>query len=161
MPNDNEVTVVGRANAWDLRTATTGTKQIRVRFKIEEGEYVNKNAYWTGSFTEKTYERTLESMRNCGWQGDDLLELDSLGNKQVQLVVFEDEYEDQNGELKSRLVVNWVNKMGTMAVKGSMSADERKKFAAQMRGKILATGQPKAPEKTAEQVVSDMDDIPF
>lgn len=161
MPNDNEVTVVGKAEAWDLRTAQTGTEQIVIRFKIEEGKYADKNAYWTGSFTEKTYERTLESMRNCGWQGDDLSEIDSLGNEQVQLVVSEDEYEDKNGELKSRLVVNWVNKIGTMAVKGSMSAEDRKEFAARMRGKILATGQPKAPEKTAEQVVSDMDDIPF
>lgn len=148
-------TFVGRAQAWDLRVAKTGTEQILIKFAIEEGQHAGETVYWTGSFTDKSFDFTMESLRTCGFEGDDLSNLESLSNNQVQLVIDEEEYDD-----KTYSRVQFINKIGSMAIKGAMSDAEKAEFAARMRGRVLAS-KSEEPEKTAEQVVNDMDDIPF
>ncbi len=53
-----------------LGLTSKGTDQIAVTFELLDpaGERIT----WYGFFTEKTTDRTLESLRHCGWKGNDL-----------------------------------------------------------------------------------------
>lgn len=48
-----------------------GTPFIEFYLQITEGEEKGKRVRWTGYFTEKTQERTIDALLTCGWTGDD------------------------------------------------------------------------------------------
>ena len=98
------------AVATDIQWGTAGQdnkKQIAVTFRILEGEDQGLNITWFGYFTAKTYERTCEALRYCGWRGNQLDDLGTLDQK-VQIVVEHEEYEGKN-----RAKVAWVNAFGS------------------------------------------------
>lgn len=92
-----------------------GTPCVGVMFQVMEGEYAGHKVKWEGWLTEKTQERTIESLQHCGWQGDDLAELARANipialPTPVELVV---EMEpDQKDPEKEWPKVQWVNKIG-------------------------------------------------
>lgn len=130
-----------RAVEGDLDITNNGTEQIAVRFVLTDGEHKGSYITWYGFFTEKTTERTLESLRHCGWQGDDLTNLDGITENDVELVI-EDE-EGQDGEWRSR--VRWVNQPGGRALKSRMDEATKAAFAAKMRGTVVAHRQKTQP----------------
>jgi hypothetical protein len=158
-----------RANAVAMGTTSTGKEQIIVAFLTEGGESIS----WYGYFSDRTWERTVESLRVCGWTGDDLTDFDGgalagLDTHDVEIVV--EEEPDLDGVPRAR--VRWVNMLrgSGIAVKQPLAGTELKSFAAQMRGKILAldksaskpskpssTGQRKRPEPSNNR---DLDDAP-
>lgn len=121
-------TYIARAVDIDMGFAETGTPQYAVVFKIEDtGEHIT----WYGFMTEKTAERTLESLRYCGWRGMDpgAIEIEDLP-EQVEIVVEEDEY---NGNVRYR--VRWVNQPGRRAVlKQRMDDKQRRSFGERFKG---------------------------
>lgn len=129
-----------RAVAHKFGRAGTGTEQIAVDFEVAEGPYAGEHITWYGFFTDATEERTLESLRYCGWQGDDLTDLSTLGSEECEIDVGEETYEG-NRQLK----VKWVNRPGSggVAMKDEMSPDELHSFAQRMKGRILAMGSAK------------------
>lgn len=141
---------IARAVEWGLGTASTGTEQIAVLFDILQGPDAGERITWYGFFTEKTWERTVESLRACGWTGSDLSVLDGLDANDVQLVV-ENEQNDQ-GQIYPR--VRWVNKVGGgLGLKQQLEPAAARTFAQRMRGQILAfdqeNGKPKPASKPA------------
>lgn len=123
--------------------SSKGTKSICVRFEIldagnAEGVFIN----WHGYFSEKAWERTIESLRYMGFEGDDLTEM--LLNKTVQIVIENEEYE---GKMHSR--VRWVNSLGqrNIVVNNPMNERDLREFAAAMSSRIAA--------------INKQDDIPF
>lgn len=112
--------------------------QVSVTFTLlAECEDQGREITWFGYFTPKTEPRTLESLRICGWVGDDLANLGPLDNE-VEIVVDHEEYQ---GEWQAK--VRWVNRPGSGVFKMSkpMGAEQLKAFAKQMRGAARASAE--------------------
>jgi hypothetical protein len=125
-----------RAKEWALGMSSTGKEQIGVMFAIVGGEHDGRHITWFGYFTDNTVDRTIESLRHCGWSSDSLTELDTLDTNEVELVV-EDEYYE--GKTRSR--VKWVNRPSRLQMKGPMSAGQAQEFAQRLMGRVIAHKQ--------------------
>lgn len=128
-----------------LGEAKTGTVCVGVEFEFTGSDGQNHRLPWYGYFTEKTEERTIESLRFCGWTGNDLADLSEIGQRDVKvsIVVENEEYEG-----KTRPKVQWVNRSGGLNLSNPLDETKRKAFAARMKGKILEFDQRKgAPAK--------------
>lgn len=129
-----------------------GTDQVVVTFEIREGEHKGDVIDWYGFFTEKTGQRTVESLRHCGctFPGDDVFDTAGLGTKDVQIVV---EHEEYKGQTKAR--VQWVNELG--AGLKPMETAAKASFKDRMKATLLLVKQqrPALTEAEAE------DDIPW
>lgn len=151
--------------------ASTGTKQVLVNFQIAKGNYEGVSLAWRGYFTEKTAERTIKSLRCCGFKGDDLSTLPTqVLNQEVEIVV-DHEVSTQNGNTYPK--IQWVNPVGGMGMKVSspMGNDDLKRFAAEMKqltSKVSEVDGPKpgdepndAHEAPDAPPINNDDDIPF
>src|SRR4051812_5203366 len=152
-------------------SANKKTPQIVVNFEITTAEYAGNRIDWFGFLTDKTTERTIESLRYAGWRGSDLSDLSDLSRDDTPVVEVVIEHEEYEG--KSRPKVQWVNRMGGRGGAG-LPAAEAKKLAAKMRKAVAAVDQklksqgfslapsraPRAPEPDLKATGSD-DDIPF
>lgn len=161
-----------RAKEWQLGMSSTGKEQIGVMFELTGGEHAGKHLTWFGFFSEGAVDRTIESLRHCGWDSDSLAELDSLSANEVELVVEDEEYE---GKWRSK--VKWVNRVARLQMKEQMSPAQVQAFAARLRGKTVASKQKYGAQPTsngggqrqpAQQAsfggaagAVDNDDIPF
>lgn len=150
--------VVGEAQ---FGLSKNGTPQIGVTFEIISGPAESQEITWLGFFTEKTEERTLESLRHCGWKGDDISNLGPM-EEEVELVIDHEEYE---GEINAK--VRWVNRPGAGRFKmaNPMEGDALRKFAAQMRGKARqipesTSGKPSSSSRSNSSNSYRRDDIP-
>lgn len=113
-----------------------GTPQVVVQFEVCDAEFAGQTITWTGFFTEKTEDRTLEALRIAGWRGDDITDLSDLSREDVpvvQLVVEEETYE---GKVYSR--VRWVNKAGGGLNVKPLDAKRAATFASRMKAKVRA-----------------------
>lgn len=102
---------VAVAREFDFGQGETGkqTPYVRVSFEVVEGDSTGEFISWYGYLSDATADRTLESLRICGWDGDELdEELPGMGKFKVSLVVDADEYE---GKIRNR--VRWVNRLST------------------------------------------------
>lgn len=109
--------------------APKNTAQVLLYFQILEGEYKGRRVPWFGFFTPDTVNRTMESLRYCGWKGTDLRKLGPLD----QVVEIEIEVNDYNDRQSNR--VKWVNRPGGGAMKlnNPMDANALRDFAARMQ----------------------------
>lgn len=153
-----------------LAVAGNGSEQVAVQFVLLEGPDEGKHITYYGYFTDKTTERTIDSLRLCGWDGDDLSDLTGIDANEVYLVIEHDE----NDKGEARATVRWINGQGGgLAVKERMDEGTAKAFAERMKGHVLAakqrtrgapasTRQP-APPKAANggKDFAPTDDIPF
>lgn len=114
-----------------LGYASTGTEQVAVAFELLEGHEVGQCVTWYGFFTERAETRTLESLRNAGWRGDDVSDLSSLGSCECVLDI---QLED------GRERVKWINAAGSgrVALKLEMTEQQKRAFAARLRGAAAA-----------------------
>jgi Fe-S cluster assembly iron-binding protein IscA len=110
---------VAAARSWQFGKTAKGGEQIAVLFEILEGPDAGNSVTWFGYFTEKTVDRTIEALRYCGMEGDDLSAIRELPNK-VQIVVEHETYEG-----KTRAKVAWVNQLGGGAIKLNNPMDDR------------------------------------
>lgn len=161
-----------RATVAEYGTTKNGTEQIGVNFVITSspnGQYDGASLVWYGYFTEKTSERTVEALNACGCEV--LSTLEGITNNEVQIVVSHEPH-FETGEPTPR--IQWINKLGGIAMKRRMSEHEVKVFAAKWQGKLDAvrkklgtTSSPNAskPNPRPPQVpppgASHDDDIPF
>lgn len=105
-----------------------GKEQIVVKFVIVSGQHDGQTVNWTGFFTPKTFDRTIQSLRYCGWLGDDISELTGIDSHEVEIVVEHNSYE---GKIFAR--VAWVNQIGG---KMRMPTNEARAFAASIKDRI-------------------------
>jgi len=168
-----------RAVSGGLGYAGNGTEQLAVDFVITEGPNEGQHVTWWGFFSDKAVDRTIESLRICGWKGDDLCDLTGITDNDVDLVIEAEEYEDRRtGEIRSIGKVRWVNRAGGLNLKDAMSPQQAREFAARMRGRVASLGSSKrpmtpmtpAPANNAArrpgapqpaQAIDPTDDIPF
>lgn len=141
----------GRPVAASLGMTSTGKEQIGVTFELVEpaGERIG----WYGFFTEKALDRTLQSLRYCGWTGNDLTDFSGEAlpagfDQEVELDIQHEEYKD-----KIQVRVAWVNSGGGMAMKAALDKTAAQSFAEKMKATInaldKAAGRTTAPAKAA------------
>lgn len=128
-----------KAAEWSLGETSQGNPQVVVLFNILDEGAQETRLTWYGYFTEKTTDKTIESLRICGWQGEDLTDLTGLDTNEVSLVVEDEEYTDeQSGQVSTRARVRWVNKAGGLSVKQPLTGEKAQAFAASMRAAVRA-----------------------
>lgn len=131
-----------KAKVVDFEFGTAnGKEQVALMFQITSGEHEGKSIAWFGYFTEKTAERTMESLRYCGWHTDTLADLSGVTDNEVEIVV-----EDETYEGKTRSKVKWVNRASKLNLKDKMDANALQAFAARMRGLAIASKQKLGPQ---------------
>lgn len=123
---------------FQLAHTKNGSEVVHVVFEILDGEYAGTELQWSGYFTsDKTAERTIESLRYCGWDDDNIVTMRGFGSCVVLITVQDDTY---NGVTKSR--VAWVNE--PKSAQSNHSPD----FAAKFKALIVAT----KPKKAADSI---------
>jgi hypothetical protein len=145
----NKQTVRARAVQGSAALGWTSkkTEQVAVQLQIREGEDEGRVLTWYGSFSDSALgrgtvcDRTLESLRYMGWQGDEIWDLSTIGDDDADDVMIVIDHEvGQDGETRAK--VSWVNKLGNgAAIKDRMDDGQARAFAAKMKGKVLALKQ--------------------
>lgn len=137
-----------------------GKKYVTVSFEILDGEDAGQKIAWFGYFaTEKNAKRTIESLRYCGFKGDDL---STVGGQQldqrVSLTVEHDEYDG-----KVRAKVAWVNGTGGggYKIEKPMANDELRRFAASLKNHVKATAEVNGEKGEHGRQSEDRGDDPF
>ena len=133
-------------------TTKKGDEQIAIGFEIVGDDIdAGRPITYFGMFTDTTVDFTVDALRNCGWQGDDLAELPRLADEgllanEVSLVV---EHEEWEGEWKAK--VKWVNRQGGGKIKLERALDDNSlsRFAAAMKSKVRAAGRDGGQRKSA------------
>lgn len=165
MSGANKRVYRAKAKSWGLGETKSGAEQVAVEFSILTEGAAETSLTWHGYFSEKTFDRTIQSLRYCGWSGDDMTNLEGLDANEVDIVVEDEEYEG-----KTFAKVQWVNKPGGLQLKAPMAEEKAKAFAASMRDKIraldAATGtKPNGAKATAKpaaaKAAAATDDLPF
>lgn len=123
----------GRGKEWTLSESQQGHPMAVVLFDILTEGAAESSLTWRGSFSEAAADRTIEALRHCGFEGDDLTQLTGLDKNEVELVVEDEEYEG-----KTYAKVQWVNKPRSLSVKNVLEGDKLKTFAAEMKARIRA-----------------------
>lgn len=133
-----EGTYRARVKSADFGFTSKGTEQVQVAFDVLDPDYDGQTVLWWGYFSEKTAERTMQSLRYCGWKGDDVTDLAGVSDNEVEIVVEHNEY---NGKTSAR--VAWVNRLGGdgVSVKAPMPEDKRKAFAKKMKALAIKTAK--------------------
>ena len=124
---------------YEFGVTDNGKENVALTFVIIEGPAAGERCSAYLYFTEKTTERTLESLRYCGWAGDNVTDLTGIDTNPVELDVQEDTYEG-----KTRLKVAWINALRGPQVKNAMDDNAKKAFAARMKGAAMAVDKSKA-----------------
>lgn len=142
-----------KATEGALGESSNGNPQVAVCCELLDAEYAGREITWFGSFSKnkgqgkKTpLERTIETLRTFGWEGDDLSDLTGIDANEVNLVVEHEEYPEGSGDWQAK--VKWVNR-GGLALKAPMSPESAKAFAAKMRGEVIAASRGIARPKPA------------
>lgn len=154
----NERKYLARAEQWGLGETSTGKEQVAVSFKILTPDADIKSIAWHGYFTPQALDRTIESLRICGWEGNDLSDLRGFDKNEVALVIDDEDY---NGETRAK--VKWINRAGGgLALKTPLSGDKLKAFALSMVGQIrgLDTKAQKPRSSASPPPLTD-DDVPW
>ena len=138
-----------RANNWGLCKASTGTPQIGISFDLLD--LTGQTISYYGSLSDNALEFTVKALRACGWQGDDVSNLQGLDANEVSLTV---ESEVYNG--KSTLKVKWVNPpSGGLKMDSPIEGNDLAIFARTMKAKIaMISGTKPAPQPVRTQVVN-------
>lgn len=149
MPHINPGTYRATALDASLGVTSTGKEFVAVNFRLIDAPEVTLQ--YRGFFTEKTAERTIESLRYCGWKGTDLETISFPAGNEVMLDVQDDSYE-KDGVLKTHSKVAWVNSAARgPSVKNALDPAKAKVFAAKMKGAIVAFDQ-KNPQAAGDDI---------
>lgn len=133
MSGTNKRTYRAKAKSAALGESSKGNEQVAVEFQVLTEGASHDTLIWYGYFTDATVDRTIQSLRYMGWEGDDLSNLQGIDKNEVDLVVEDETYEGQ-----TFAKVQWVNKPGGLALKAPLSPERAQSFAAKMRERIKA-----------------------
>lgn len=143
-----------KARAVDGALGATKKGMPEVAIMFELTEIPGHRLAWYGFFTEKTEDRTLESLFHCGWDGESIEQLAGITENEVELDVEVEQQEDKDGnKLDSwRNRVRWVNSLGggaQMLLGNELDDATKAQFTQAMRGRALALKAKLAQGKSA------------
>lgn len=143
----------------DLGYTSKDRPQVALLLEIKEGEHAGESYTWYGYFTDATRKRTIQALRTLGWKGDDISELSTvIGGESECSIQIEPDLEGQD-----RARVGFIGRGGGLAMKERMSDEQKKAFAASLKGLILSMGGGGngAEKRAVGRQNSPDDDIPF
>lgn len=144
-----------KAIDWKLGVTSNGNEQIGVLFQLDDGQTLT----WYGHFTEKTAERTLESLEHMGWDGVDITNPVGLDANDVQLVI-EHEVSEKDGKTYPK--VRWVNRLGGgLGIKEELTGGALMNFKQRMQGAVMARRQNRQQQAANGGTSGKDDDLPF
>lgn len=126
-----------------------GNMQIAVLFQYsnQNDDCYGQTIVWMGTFAPgKASEIALQAMENCGWRGDDLLDLTGIDSEEVELVIGEKPSDDG---LRMFDYVEFVNRPGagkftfSQPVEGAVLAQHAGMIRANIRA--IRAGQGRTP----------------
>lgn len=160
-----------------------GTKYVAVNFEIVDDERFagEVTPAWMGYFTDRSSERTVESLQHMGYAGDNMEDFADLDRARclellpnvVDIVCEPESFTGDDGTERQTLKIQWVNRVGGGRYKAEkpLEGGELKAFAAQMRSMFRNARGPRqasngsvAPKSQAPHPNapgSDPDDLPF
>ena len=114
---------------------------------------LNKQMTWYGYFTERSCDRTLESLMIAGWDGVNLGSFNGIGSTEFVAVVEEEEWEGQK-----RTRISWINRArsGGPKLNNPMSEVQVQELSQRLKGRAMAI-KAKIDRKTNV----NPEDIPF
>lgn len=155
-----------RAREWAFGMSKSGTPYIAVAFEILEESADGHRITWYGYLSEKPSKRTMEAMRYCGWDNDDVTAPTGLNANEVELVIKPETYEG-----KTHSKVQWVNRVGGLGLKvDEVDEAQRRAIAASMKSAAVASrsGMPQKSAKPAPAPAAPVgvgpvegEDVPF
>ncbi len=148
-------TYAARAVEAALGKTRKGGEQVAVLFEIVDGDAAGRRITWYGYFTDKTVDRTLESLEHCGWAGASIQDLSGVTAREVAIVV--DHEEDLEGVLRAK--VRWVNSQGGLAMKEKLDLGGMNALDQRLKGKMLARKQER--KNRGEDAGEGSDDFNF
>jgi hypothetical protein len=118
-----------------LGQSSTGKDQVEIVFVFYDRKTLT-NIERSGWFylTPAAFDRTIETLRVCGWTSDDLSDLSSISettSPDVEVVMGEEEYE---GKIKLKL--KYVNKWRERQEREPLEPAKAREFAEVMRSKV-------------------------
>ncbi len=136
---------------WGLGESKNGTEQFVIEFKLGDGMKIEAYLFFS---TEKNTKRSIQSLRYCGWTGNDIRDVQDL-DSDVEIVV---EHEEYNGKMRAKVL--WINALGgNVSKQVKMAPDKAKAFAEKLRASIAEVdakdGAPTPKPKKVENVVAD------
>ena len=135
-----------KAKALDYKFGRSAKKneQVLVTFEFTDGPNKGKRMGWYGHFTEKTIDKTLESLEICGWDGASLAEMKGFGSQEVELVLEPEQGDDGREYMR----VRWVNRIGGGGPKLKEELDQAGILALneRLKGAMLARKEARAAE---------------
>lgn len=133
-----------RPTGADLGVTGTGTDQIGIAFELlggpNEGQSITAYRY----FSDAAIKLAIKDMRTCGWRGDDVSDVSSIGGHDaptVELVIEHESYTNpQTHETKVSAKVKWINSLnsGGVQMNSVMDAGQRASFKQRMAAKVRA-----------------------
>ena len=156
-----------RARAGVLTETQGDSHREHIYIKFGLVSDMNDVVEWQGYFGDnkdkggKTLtERTIDVLRVCGWEGDDIRDLRGIEKNEVEIVVLEDTYQGN-----SRLKVRYVQPIGTAAAFMPKPLESRyaDQLAERIKRKITGGESSASPAEDfgpPRQTVPD-EDIPF
>jgi hypothetical protein len=147
----NQKSVNAKAVEAKIGSSSTGKPEICIIFQNVDGA---KKHRYDGYLTEDAAEFTMQNLRTCGWQGDNLIELDGCNCNEmlpaeVELVLQEEEYEGN-----SRWKIRFINDPGFMRASVKNEMDRKAKLALSAKLKGLAAGTKKSPPAKSQRTAS-------
>lgn len=134
----------------------SGGDYVRLSLSVQAGEgqrIMSRDLF----FTEKTAERSVESLRHLGWTGNELNLLavgtDGLGDRDASVDVEHEDYTyTPEGESEQRTVrvakITWINAAGGAKVFAPMGEGQRKAFGARFKALAMKVKPTAAPAGT-------------
>lgn len=116
-------------------------EQVGIVLEIIEGDATGQTITRYGSFSDAALPYTLKDLRTCGWVGDDLSDLSSVGGDggvAVEIVIGQEEYPAGSGQWHDK--VKFINALGAggAGLAKPLDATQAKAFAARMRNNVRA-----------------------
>ena len=156
-----KATITGHGFAESKNTHTPSIKfSLKATFDLDAQQTCEKTFYADLWLSDKAIENTCKTLRDIGFQGDnmgDLNDTQCLVDTEVEITTENDEY---NGETRER--VKFMNAAGSFAKRGVKPMDENHaKAIAAKYSMYLRNAKKKTPSQTKPNVVEGDDDLPW
>lgn len=150
---------LARAVEWEFGIADNEKKTpfMKVEFNVTD---LDERITWFGWLSEAAAPRTMEGMRYCGWDNDDVTAPTGMNAHEIELVI---EPETYKGKTQSR--VKYVNRAPGLKTE-TLDEAKKREFAARMKAAAVASrsGMPKkvsAPPPNLAPQIDPNDKPPF
>lgn len=110
-----------------------------MKLRVMEGDYDGWEGVWFGYCSPKAWENTIEQLRACGFEGDDVDQANSQDLGQPVRIVIE--HEEYDGKTYAR--VGYIVESGSGALIESLEPlkpEEMRNFAAEMKARMTGSG---------------------